>query len=352
MTQSQETPLYVGVDLHERESQLAIFSQEGSLLTEKRIPTANLESFVGSLPGEKRIAIEAVGFVYPIYDRLTKVPSCRVSVADSNNVRLIAKNRLKHDRADARALGELLRTNFLPLAHMADEETREKKFLINDRVRYGLRRAQLRAMIRWLLKRRGIEVKRVFSAEGRKNLRELRLQEIDIRLDELELVESITERLDQQISSIAPTDRGARLLDTLPGVAPYTALFLSSTIGDVNRFPDSKHLCAYLGLVPSLHQSGDVLLTGHITKRGNKFLRRNMVEGARAAVRKDPHLREFYLRIRQKRGDKKALIAVARKMVVAYAYWMLKRDKTYEELLLGKKTEDASLVVVNGERAS
>ena len=134
MMQSQDPPLYVAVDLHERESQLAVFSQEGSLLMEKRIPTANLESFVGSLPGEKRIAIEAVGFVYPIYDRLAKVPSCRVSVADSNNVRLIAKNRLKHDRADARALGELLRTNFLPLAHLADGETREKKFLINDRM--------------------------------------------------------------------------------------------------------------------------------------------------------------------------------------------------------------------------
>jgi hypothetical protein len=56
----------VGVDLHERESQLVVFSQEGSLLIEKRIPTNSLESFMGSLPGEKRIAIESVGFVYPI----------------------------------------------------------------------------------------------------------------------------------------------------------------------------------------------------------------------------------------------------------------------------------------------
>lgn len=200
-------------------------------------------------------------------------------------------------------------------------------------------RAELRTTIRWLLKRRGIEVERPFSAEGKKRLRNLRLQEMDIRLDELELVQSITERLDGQISSIVPTDHAAKLLDTLPGVAPYTALFLSSTIGDVNRFPDSKHLCAYLGLVPSLHQSGDTLLTGHITKLGDKFLRRNMVECARVAVRKDPRLREFYVRIRQKRGEKKALIAVARKMV-AYAYWMLKRDKTYEELLLGKNAED------------
>ncbi|MEM3646658.1 MAG: hypothetical protein QW334_00735 [Thermofilum sp.] len=239
MMKNQEAPIYVEVNLHERESQLAIFSQEGSLLVEKRIPTADLESFVSSLQGEKRIAIESVGFVYPVYDRLSKLPFCTVSVADPNNVRLISKNRLKHDRRDARALGELPRANFLPVAHMADEETKEKKFLINDRVRYGLRRAQLRTTSRWLLKRRGIEIKRVFSTEGRKKLRDLRLQEMDIRLDELELVQSITERLDGQISSIVPTDSRAKLLDTLPGVAPYTALFLSSTIGDVNALQTS-----------------------------------------------------------------------------------------------------------------
>lgn len=332
---SQESILYVGADVHERESQLAVFERAGSLVIEKRIPTRDLESFIASLPGEKRIAIESVGFIYPIYDRLSKLPSCQVSVADPNNVRLIAKSRLKNDKADARALGELLRTNFLPTSYMSDPETREKKYLINDRVKYGLRRGELRTSIRWLLKRRGIEdSKQVFNREGREKLRGLNLQELDIRLDELDLVDSIIKRLDAQIASIVPTDPNARLLDTLPGVAPYTALFLSSTIGDIDRFQDSKHLCAYLGLVPSLHQSGEVRLTGHITKLGNKFLRRNMVECARVAVRKDQHLREFYVRLRQKRGERKALIAVARKMV-AYAYWMMKRNQTYEQLAPG-----------------
>ncbi len=174
---------------------------------------------------------------------------------------------------------------------------------------------------------------RIFSLASRKRLRELGLREVDIRLDELELVESIIERLDAQIASTVPADPNARLLDTLPGVAPYTALFLSSAIGDINRFQDSKHLCAYLGLVPSLYQSGDVLMTGHITKIGNKWLRRNLVECARVAVRKDAHLREFYQRLRRKRGEKKALIGVARKLA-AYAFWMLKRNQTYEELSL------------------
>jgi hypothetical protein len=58
---------------------------------------------------------------------------------------------------------------------------------------------------------------------------------------------------------------------------------------------------------------------------------RNLVECARVAVRKDAHLKEFYQKLRRKRGERKALIAVARKMV-AYAYWMLKRNQTYEEL--------------------
>jgi transposase len=94
-------------------------------------------------------------------------------------------------------------------------------------------------------------------------------------------------------------DQKAKLLDTLPGVAPYTALFLSSALDDVDRFPDSRHACAYLGLVPSVYQTGDVSVTGHITRDGNKFLRRNLVECARVAVRKDPYLKGFYLKLRR-----------------------------------------------------
>ena len=162
--------------------------------------------------------------------------------------------------------------------------------------------------------------------------KELSLQEIDIRLQDSILWNQSSRRsFDKQIVAIVAQDEKAKPLDTLPGVAPYTALFLSSALGEIERFPDSKHACAYLGLVPSLHQSGDVSFTGHITRDGNKFLRRNLVQCARVAVRIDPHLREFYTKLRHKRGERKALIAVARKMV-SYAYWMLKRNQTYEEL--------------------
>ncbi len=323
--------LYVGIDVHEKESQLAVLEKEGSLLSEERIPTKDLRRLLSSLPGEKRVAIESVGFIHPIYERLSSIEDCTVSVANPNKLRLISGSSTKNDRNDARILGDLLRTNYLPMAHMRDEETREKLFVVNDRVAYGLRRGELRGTIRWMLKRRGIEVESPFSDEGRKKLRELRLREIEIRLDELELVDSTVETLDAQILDIVSRDERARLLDTLPGVAPYTALFLACVLDDIDRFPDSKHACAYLGLVPWLDETADVTHLGHITKKGDKWLRRNLVECARVAVRKDPHLNEFYTRLKHKRGEKKAIIAVARKLV-SYAFWMLKRKITYEEL--------------------
>ena len=92
MTTGQEaTVLYIGADVHERESQLSVFEPSGSLVEEKRIQTSELAPFVSSLPGEKYVAIESVGFVYPIYDRLSKFPSCHVVVANPNMFWLIAE---------------------------------------------------------------------------------------------------------------------------------------------------------------------------------------------------------------------------------------------------------------------
>jgi len=88
--------LYVGVDVHERESQVAVYEPEGRLLLEKRIRTKRLPSFVSSLPGEKHVGMESVGFIYPIYDALVE-RGCDVAVANPNNVQLIATSRIKHE---------------------------------------------------------------------------------------------------------------------------------------------------------------------------------------------------------------------------------------------------------------
>lgn len=329
--------LYIGLDVHERESQLAIFKKGGRLVEERRVLTKRLPGFLSSLPAEKKhVGMESVGFTYPVFDAL-KEAGCDVSVCNPYTIRERARSKIKNDRVDARTLGDLLRSNYFPRSHIPDEETREKRLLTKERVAYGVRRAELKTSIKWMLKRRGIEVKRPLSIQGREQLRSLHLHEIDNRLRELDLVESIVKELDGKIRAAVSKDPKAKLLDTIPGLGAYTALFLSSALDDVNRFEDSKQACAYLGLVPSLHQSGDVSYTGHITRIGNKWLRRNLLECARWSVKNDPHLKEFFLRIAHKKGKKKAYVAVARKLV-AYAYWMLKRNITYQELAPWKQT--------------
>jgi len=321
--------VYVGIDVHERESQIAVLNKDGELLEEKRVPTCSLTKYLSSINGRKHVAIEAVGFVYPIYDKLKMLNDCTVSVASPSRLQLIAKSKLKNDRVDAIALGELLRTNYLPVSHMIDEQAREKKLLAMERARYARRKARVVVEIKWLLKRRGIKVK------GHDDLKELHLPEIDRRLRELELLNSIIDELESAIRETAANDERVKLLDTIPGIAPYSALYLSTMLDDVGRFHDSKQAAAYLGLVPSLHQSGDVSYTGHITKAGDPVLRSILIQCARAGIKSDKRLKEFYLRIKRKRGEKKAIIAVARKIVV-YAYWILKKNVTYKELILGR----------------
>ena len=138
-----DNEVYVGVDVHERESQVAVLNKDGELLEEKRLPTGSLTKYVSSINGRKHVAVEAVGFIYPIYDQLKMLNDCTVSIASPSRMQLIAKSKLKNDRVDARVLGELLRTNYLPVSHMIDEQTREKKLLAMERARYARRRGRV-----------------------------------------------------------------------------------------------------------------------------------------------------------------------------------------------------------------
>jgi hypothetical protein len=99
---------------------------------ERSVRTRILPKFISSLPGEKHVSLESVGFIYSIYDVLVK-ECCDVAVANPNNVLLIVRTRIKHDRVDARVLGELLRISFFPKSHIPSEATREKCLLTRER---------------------------------------------------------------------------------------------------------------------------------------------------------------------------------------------------------------------------
>jgi transposase len=135
-------------------------------------------------------------------------------------------------------------------------------------------------------------------------------------------------RVDVAIRERACRDEDVRLLLSLTGVDVYTALLLRSEIGPIERFPNYKKLVSWAGLAPSVHQSGNVEFHGRITKRGSSILRWALVEAARIAVRHDDRMKAFYERVAKRRGDQKAAVAVACKML-KIAWFMLTRHETY-----------------------
>ena len=124
----------------------------------------------------------------------------------------------------------------------------------------------------------------------------------------------------------------ARLLMTIPGIGYYSALLIVSEIGDINRFPDSYHLCSYAGLIPSTRSSGGITYHGNITKTGSKYLRWIMLECVHAHIRneKNSNVTQFYDRLSKKKGNSKAAVASASKLV-KIVYWIMKEKRTYNK---------------------
>jgi hypothetical protein len=125
----------------------------------------------------------------------------------------------------------------------------------------------------------------------------------------------------------------------LPGLGLVTALTVLAAIGDVTRFETSKQLVGYAGLGASVHDSGQTHRTGRITKTGRRDLRHVLVEAAWAAVEHHPYWKAEFARLARRMDDNKALVAVARRLLVAIWHVLTERaaDKHAEPEMVATK---------------
>jgi transposase len=142
-------------------------------------------------------------------------------------------------------------------------------------------------------------------------------------------IAEVDARLEQ---AIEPFRDAVERLQTIPGVGPTVAVVLVGEMGaDMSRFPTAGHLRSWAGLCPRADESAGKKRSTRLQPRA-AWLRPALLQGALAAIKvKDSYLRAHYLRIRSRRGHKKAAIAVAAAMTTA-AYHMLKNNVDYREL--------------------
>ncbi len=156
---------------------------------------------------------------------------------------------------------------------------------------------------------------------------------LKLHLSQIEALETAVSEVEARLGdALAPFRTALDRLITMPGVSETVARVLVAEIGfDMTRFPTAGHLVSWAGLCPRLDESAGKRLSTR-TRHSNPWLKTTLVQAAGAAARKkDSYLRAQFLRLKSRRGPKKAILAVAASMLTA-AYHMLKYDVDYRDL--------------------
>jgi transposase len=156
---------------------------------------------------------------------------------------------------------------------------------------------------------------------------------LQLHLGQIAALEQAVREVEARIGDTLGTFRAAvERLTTMPGVSQTMARVIVAEIGtDMSRFPTAGHLISWAGLCPRLHESAGKRRSTR-TRPGSPWLKTNLVQAAWGAVRtKNSYLRAQFLRLKSRRGPKKAIVAVAASMLTA-AYYMLRDDVPYRDL--------------------
>jgi transposase len=271
------------------------------------------------------VVLEATSNAWTLHDQLVSHVAS-VTVAHPLLVKLITAARVKTDAQDTIKLARLLAAGLIPAVWVPPVEVRELRGLIAHRRRLINLRTQARNRLHSVLQRHNVipPGSGLFAANQRTwwdtlalpSVEKLRVRQELAMLDHLEpqLAEVETELL--RLSTTEPWAAQVPFLVQLPGVGVLTAMVLLSAIGEIDRFAHAKQLVGYSGLGASVHASGQTHRTGGITKQGRRELRGAMVEAAWAAVEHAPHWKEQFERLAVRIGKRKAIVAIARKLLV------------------------------------
>ena len=234
---------------------------------------------------------------------------------------------MKTDAVDARTLAHLLRADLLPEAYVAPRELRDQRDLLRQRVVLTHMRTALKNRVHALIARQGIQRAHadLFGAGGLRFLDDLPLRP-DPRA-RLETLLRLIADFDREIDALAhEIDRRAKhdprvdVLRQIYGIGRYLGMLIVAEIGDIERFPSARHLCAWAGLTPTVRSSDARARLGHISHQGSAALRWALVEAAQKACQGGGPLRHDFERIAKRRGRKIAKVAIARKILTLCYY--------------------------------
>jgi len=334
----------IGIDLGQQSSFWVVKDGEGRIHQRMKIANdrASIEAALKPFLCQPcKTVMEATTNYYWMY-QLLKGLGCEVVLAHPLKTRAIASAKIKNDRLDATILADLLRADLIPQSYIPSEEIRALREITRQHIRLVQARTRIKIQCRTLLVKLNLRPSERFSdLFGKKGIewlgKTLLPEPFELQkkqcLDQIQYYNRLIEEVDRGIEKMLPAFPESKRLLEIPGIAALAAAVLIAEIGPIHRFPSPKQLVGYAGIAPGLYESSQTSHSRGITHEGNRFLRWILCEIVQNHIRSTGPLRHFYLRLKERKGHGKAVIAAARKFLI-YIYWTLK-GKTHSFVFAG-----------------
>ncbi len=339
--------IYVGLDVHGKETVYEAQASDGSIVKTGRVPTtpSGFEGLAQDLPAGTKVGLETGSMAFYVARQLL-AHDLEPIVIDAHEVRLKAhRPKQKSDRRDAHEICEGLRRDiYRTIVHVPPLEIQQIRGLLSCRRHFVRQMTREINAVKQLLKTLGLN-----DFTRRKLTRETSWDKLISDLGEEPRAQRFVGHhhrmwrcaqeqkasLEEELAALQePYADKLKLLQTLPGVGPVVSLTIVSALSDVTRFRSAKQVASYAGVVPSTFQTGAREHHGHITKRGSPELRAMLCEAAHHARRASNPFNPYFTKVCAKRGYKIAVTATAHRLL-RIAWSMLRKSEPFDESRLG-----------------
>ena len=326
---------YAGIDVSLERSSVCVVDATGRIVREDKVasePEALAGFFAGLGLAVTRIGLEAGPLSQWLHAGLSEAGFEAVLLETRHVKAALSAMIVKTDRKDARGIAQLLRMGWYRPVHCKSPPAQEVRALLVGRKLLQGKLLDVELGIRGLLRGFGLKLGEVSKGRFAARVRELVAGQpmlervVEPMLRAREALRCEFHVLHRAVLAIVREDAVCRRLMSVPGVGALVAITFTSAVDDPARFRRSRSLGAYFGLTPKRYQSGETDVTGGISKAGDAMVRTVLYEAANVMLTRAGRfstLKRWALEVAQRRGMRRAKVALARKLaVVLHRLWV------------------------------
>ncbi len=326
---------FAGLDVSVKETSICIVDDTGRIVREVKVasePEALLAVLADPAFHFKRIGLEAGPLSQWLYSAFAEA-GLPVICVETRHMRAVLKAQInKTDRNDARGMAQMMRAGLYRPVHVKTLRSQKLRTLLTHRKLLQSKAIAIENDLRGTLRNFGLKVGMVGTVKFEARIKELveNLPDLAVLVEPLLIVRRVLREqmavLHRRLLVLVRDDEVCRRLMTVPGVGPVVALTFRATVDVPARFKNSKAVGAVLGLTPAKYQSGESERTGGISRCGDEMMRVMLYEAAQILLVRSTKwswLKAWAMQIARRRGMKKAIVALARRLaVIMHRIWV------------------------------